>query len=74
MRVRSTAMTCQQPHRPISSGVTATRLIRHRLSRPCCFSHFAVASGGKSLLGEQAFGFFQDSGLVAFESEEVITS
>lgn len=56
----------QRPHRPISSGLTVTRLSRRRSSRWWPFSHATSASGGKSLLGQQAFGAFEDATLVAF--------
>jgi hypothetical protein len=67
-------MACQQPQSPISSGVTATRAIRRRSSRPCCFSQTAVASGGKSLLGEQTGRFFEHAALIAFQPEEIIAA
>jgi hypothetical protein len=67
-------MTCQQPHSPISSGLTATRARRRRSRRPGAFSHFALSSGGKSLLGEQALGFVENAAWVAFQAKEIIAA
>lgn len=50
------------------------RLSRRRSSRPWPFSHDTWSSGGKSLLGEEAFGAFADATLVAFQPEEIITA
>src|ERR1035438_3895428 len=67
-------MTCQQPHSPMASGLTATRSTRRRSKRPCPFSHRAWSSGGKSLLGEPAFGFVQNPALVAFQAEAIVAA
>src|ERR1039457_1003681 len=72
VRSRRTARTCQQPQRPISSGVTATRARRRRSSRWWPFSHGASFSGGKkNAAPQQPLGFFEHTALVAFESPEI---
>ena len=58
MTKRSTARICQQPQRPISSGLTLTVLERRRTMRPCSLIHLASFSGGKKNRGELALGAF----------------
>src|SRR5438094_1486440 len=72
MRSRWIARICQQPVSPISSGLTARRLMRRRSRRPCPFSQGASCSEGKKERGEFALGAFEDAALVALEAEEII--